>query len=77
MIEKVLDEHEGLSLLKSSGAQGCVLVGEPEYYKRFGFRSYPDLNLEGVPQKNVLALPLAENRAQGFIVHHEGFAAKG
>lgn len=65
---------KGLSLLKSLGAQGCVLVGEPEYYKRFGFRSFPDLMLEGVPQEYVLALPFYKNRARGFVVHHQGFS---
>lgn len=69
--------HEGLSLLKSSGGQGCVLVGEPEYYKRFGFGSFPDLMLEGVPQEYVLALPFDKNIAQGFIVHHQSFSANG
>ena len=29
--------REGLSLLKARGGQGCVLVGEPAYYQRFGF----------------------------------------
>src|SRR5512141_2090380 len=40
--------HEGLSLLKALGAKGCVLVGEPEYYERFGFKNLPDLVLDGV-----------------------------
>jgi hypothetical protein len=46
-------------------------------HQRFGFRSYPDLKLEGVPQEYILTLPFAENRAQGFIVHHKGFFCKG
>ncbi|MFC1539747.1 GNAT family N-acetyltransferase, partial [Candidatus Latescibacterota bacterium] len=67
--------NEGLSLLKAKEAQGCVLVGEPEYYGRFGFRSLPDLIMDGVPQEYVLALPFDKNRAQGLIVHHRGFSA--
>ncbi len=35
--------HEGLSSLKSLGAKGRILVGDPGYYERFGFRSIPDL----------------------------------
>ena len=31
---------KGLSLLKNIGGQGCALVGDPNYYKRFGFRNY-------------------------------------
>lgn len=69
--------HEGLSSLKSLGAKGCVLVGEAGYYERFGFRSLPDLVIDGVPQENVLALPFEENKADGVVTFHEGFNAKG
>ena len=43
--------NEGLSLLKHIGGQGCALVGDPNYYKRFGFKNYPELVHEGVPQE--------------------------
>src|SRR4030042_2614542 len=33
--------HEGLSILRGLNAQGCCLVGHPEYYKRFGFKNIP------------------------------------
>jgi putative acetyltransferase len=33
--------NEGLSLLKARGGQGCVLVGDPAYYRRLGFRNLP------------------------------------
>ena len=69
--------REGLSSLKSLGAKGCVLVGDPNYYERFGFRSPKDLVIEGVPQQFVLALPLEESRASGTVVFHEAFAATG
>ena len=49
--------REGLSLLKTLSAKGCVLVGDPGYYERFGFRSLPDLFIDGVPQQYFLALP--------------------
>ncbi len=69
--------HEGLSSLKSLGAKGCVLVGDPGYYERFGFRSLPDLVIDGVPQENVLVLPFEESKTSGTVVFHEGFAANG
>ena len=67
--------HEGLSRLKTLGAQGCVLVGDPEYYQRFGFSTLPGLILEGVPPENFLVLPFAENKAQGVVEFHPGFWA--
>ena len=69
--------REGLSKLKSMGAKGCILVGDPGYYERFGFRSPPDLVIEGVPQENVLALPFDESKTSGIVVFHDGFAATG
>jgi putative acetyltransferase len=36
-------------LLKAFGASGFVLVGDPAYYERFGFRNLPDLFIDGVP----------------------------
>jgi putative acetyltransferase len=68
--------HEGLSLLKARGAQGCVLVGDPAYYKRFGFRNLPVLTLEGVPQEYFLALPFGEEPARGAVVFHNAFSAR-
>jgi putative acetyltransferase len=67
--------HEGFRLLIESGAKGCVLVGDPGYYERFGFRNIPELILEGVPPENFLALPFAENDARGAVVFDEAFAA--
>ena len=69
--------REGLSMLKALGSKGCVLVGDPEYYHRFGFRNIPELIHEGVPPENFLALPFEGQRARGLVVFHEGFKAQG
>jgi putative acetyltransferase len=69
--------NKGLSMLKESDAQGCALVGDPNYYKRFGFRNYPKLIHEGVPQEFFLALPFNEKVPHGTVVFHEGFSANG
>jgi len=68
---------EGLSLLKALGGQGCALVGDPNYYQRFGFRNIPTLIHEGIPQEVFLALPFTEKVPQGIVVFHEGFLANG
>jgi len=69
--------NKGLSMLKGLAGQGCTLVGDPNYYKRFGFRNIPDLVYEGIPQEVFLVLPFAENVPQGIVLFHEGFLANG
>jgi putative acetyltransferase len=63
----------GLSVLRERGAQGCILVGSPQYYIRFGFRNYPDLEIEGVPAEVTLALPLDGPAPHGRVEHHAAF----
>jgi putative acetyltransferase len=65
----------GLERLRALGAQGCVLVGEPAYYGRFGFANDPALVLEGVPPEYFLALRLGDAPAGGAVVFHPAFAA--
>jgi len=67
--------NEGLSLLKEMGAEGCVLVGDPDYYERFGFKSPKGLQHEGVPQENFLALSFSNRIPTGIVEFHEAFSA--
>ena len=67
--------NEGLSQLKKMSAAGCVLVGHPDYYPRFGFKNYPELVHEGIPAEVFFALPFAETVPQGTVTFHEGFRA--
>jgi len=69
--------NKGLSLLKDMGGEGCALVGDPNYYKRFGFKNYPELIHEGIPQEVFLVLPFTEKIPKGIVVFHEGFKANG
>ena len=69
--------RKGLSLLKTQDGQGCALVGDHNYYKRFGFRNIPYLIHDGVPQEVFLALPFNKKIPQGTVVFHKGFLANG
>lgn len=69
--------HEGLSRLKSMGARGCCVVGHPEYYRKFGFDTTPELVLEGVPPDVFLALSFDGKTPRGTVTFHEGFKADG
>ncbi len=39
----------GLKRLAELGAKGCVVLGDPAYYRRFGFESDPSLRFADVP----------------------------
>jgi len=68
--------NKGLSMLKDLDGNGCALVGDPNYYKRFGFKNFPELVYEGIPQEFFLALAFTENIPRGIVVFHEGFLTK-
>ena len=68
--------REGLLLLKDLGGQGCVLVGHPAYYPRFGFKNDSKLVYEGVPPEVFFALPFYGNVPKGRVLFHEAFQAE-
>ena len=65
----------GLDALRSRGACGCVLVGDPGFYGRFGFGQYPGVAWHGVPDENVLCLLMSGEMPTGEVVHHPAFLA--
>lgn len=65
---------EALARLRGA-ARGAVLVGDPTYYRRFGFRVWPGLFLPGVPDYATLALPLEPGvEPAGELFLHPAFA---
>jgi putative acetyltransferase len=69
--------QEGLARIKDLNAQGCCLVGHPNYYRNFGFRNVSGLVHAGVPQEVFLALSFDGHVPQGEVTLHEGFKADG
>jgi len=67
--------NKGLAILKEDGAKGCALVGDPNYYKYFGFRNYPRLIHVGVPQEVFLVLPFTAAIPTGNVIFHQAFLA--
>ena len=65
----------GLDQLRSLGAAGCVLLGDPDYYGRFGFESDPDLTYGGAPSPYFQRLILAGPHAKGDVTYHAAFGA--
>ncbi|UJW73703.1 GNAT family N-acetyltransferase [Rhizobium sp. SL42] len=64
---------EGLDRLRSLGAAGCVLLGDPAYYSRFGFRLDHGLVLPDVPPGHFQALLLHGPDALGIVAFNPGF----
>src|SRR5690606_17709374 len=48
--------REALHELRHRGARGCVLLGDPAFYRRFGFMPSAGLALPGVPPEYFQAL---------------------
>ena len=65
--------REGLDQLKALGAAGCVLVGDPAYYSRFGFEADPKLTLEGVPPEYFMRVAFSPVYGTGTVSYHPGF----
>jgi putative acetyltransferase len=63
-------------LLCKLEAAGCVLVGNPNYYGRFGFKSEPSLVLPDVPPEYFQAISFGTEVPAGIITYHEAFNAQ-
>jgi putative acetyltransferase len=68
---------EGLSRLKDMNAQGCCLVGHPDYYRKFGFKNMSGLVHAGVPQEVFFTLSFDGHTPLGTVAFQEGFKADG
>ncbi len=64
-----------LAAIGGKGAAGCVVLGEPGYYGRFGFKAVPGLVLPEVPPEYFQALSFGSGFAQGDVSFHEAFSA--
>jgi predicted N-acetyltransferase YhbS len=67
--------RRALEHLRASGAVGCVVLGEPGYYSRFGFRPEPRLVLPGVPAEYFQAIVFVGTAPAGEVAYHSSFGA--
>lgn len=65
--------REGLQRLAAAGAKGCVVMGDPEFYKKFGFRNEEGVVFPGCAPQYFLALALSGPMACGNVRYHEAF----
>ncbi len=62
-----------LAELDAIGACGCVLVGNPDYYSRFGFASSGALTYFDTPVKYVQHIRLRGAEPIGEVGYHGAF----
>lgn len=67
--------HAAIQALKDIQANGCVLLGDPNYYERFGFKPKAGLILPEVPPEYFQALRLKGGIPQGDVTYHVAFSA--
>nr|WP_279010272.1 N-acetyltransferase [Aeromonas jandaei] len=63
----------GLAELKRNGAAGCVVLGDPGFYGRFGFGQNLALVLRGVPIECFMAMSFGVASARGEVNYHPAF----
>lgn len=65
-----------LARLQKAGAAGCVVLGDPAFYARFGFAVRAGLSLPGVPAEYFQAVRFDEGEwPVGSVQYHEAFEA--
>lgn len=73
------DQHRGvgsalvraaLAELPALGARGCVVLGDPVWYARFGFGALPSLRFDGAPAACFQALLVGDGNVPRAQVHY-------
>jgi putative acetyltransferase len=67
----------GLSRLRALGAAGCVVLGDPAYYSRFGFVSDPRLRYRDVDPRYFQHLSFTGDAPGGEVAFHPAFDVAG
>ena len=68
--------RSALRRLHERGAAGCVVLGDPGYYRRFGFAPQPGLVYPGPPPDHFMAVVLHGPVASGEVTYHPAFDAQ-
>jgi putative acetyltransferase len=63
----------GIAWLQDQNAAGCILIGNPAYYSRFGFRVFSELAPQGMPAEYYQVLPLKVAEPEVMVGFHPLF----
>jgi putative acetyltransferase len=64
-----------ITRLRETGAKGCVVLGDPDYYGRFGFEHDPKLRYGGAPAPYFQRILFDGASAEGEVRYHPAFGA--
>ena len=65
--------HAGIEAIATSGALGCILTGNPDYYRRFGFELAPNNVPEVESAEFFMLKPLSRHLVTGKFTFHDAF----
>ena len=65
--------RSGPRRLAEWGVAGCVVLGDPGYYRRLGFRSAADLRFPGAPADHFMAWAADGGLPAGQVTYHAAF----
>lgn len=65
----------GLREIQAKQAAGCVVLGEPGFYQRFGFENIPDLILPGALAPFFMAQSFSGPCPAGHVIYADVFSA--
>lgn len=66
--------RSGLRRLAERRVHGCVVLGDPAYYARFGFAPHAGLRFPGPPADHFMARALEGPVPEGEVAYHPAFA---
>ena len=69
--------RSGLRRVRERGVAGCVVLGDPAYYSRFGFAPHAGLVYPGPPASHFMALALEGVVPFGEVRYHPAFYQSG
>lgn len=67
--------HAALARMRELQIRGCVVLGDPVYYARFGFKTWPGFSLPDVPAEYFQALPFGFDVPRAEVSYHAAFLA--
>jgi len=65
--------RRGLEILRERRAAGCVVVGNPELYRKFAFQNDPQITFADCAPQYFLVQPLSSTPASGIVTYNAAF----